>query len=231
MPLTATVARGAAALGWKASEQPARSASARIDLAIVDLDEDGRAQLVGSTWISSSRLLELFVADINCNLAFLIITSRARRKRTGKGCPVVFGCEATRESHQVPYAIDQVGSAALMEWERAPLVPPSQEKRERRRLEVFLVGAALSCGALLACVRYAAPAARPLAALAAQTTKVDGAQRCAAVAVALAGDASCGDCDGATAAFDMSRYPAAAAACGAAPSAACLWEDVVWACI
>jgi hypothetical protein len=40
MPLTATVARGAAALGWKASE-PARSASARIDLAIVDLDEDG----------------------------------------------------------------------------------------------------------------------------------------------------------------------------------------------
>ncbi|KAH8095084.1 peptidyl-prolyl cis-trans isomerase [Aureococcus anophagefferens] len=48
-----------------------------------------------------------------------------------------------------------------MEWERAPLVPPSQEKRERRRLEVFLVGAALSCGALLACVRYAAPAARP----------------------------------------------------------------------
>ena len=37
MPLTATVARGAAALGWKASEQPARSASARIDLAIVDL--------------------------------------------------------------------------------------------------------------------------------------------------------------------------------------------------
>ncbi|KAH8060166.1 peptidyl-prolyl cis-trans isomerase [Aureococcus anophagefferens] len=103
------------------------------------------------------------------------------------------------------------------------LVPPSQEKRERRRLEVFLVGAALSCGALLACVRYAAPAARPLAALAAQTTKVDGAQRCAAVAVAGRG-ASCGDCDGATAAFDMSRYPAAAAACGAAPSAACLWE-------
>ena len=40
MPLTATVARGAAALGWKASE-PARRASARIDLAIVDLDEDG----------------------------------------------------------------------------------------------------------------------------------------------------------------------------------------------
>jgi hypothetical protein len=37
MPLTATVARGAAALGWKASTLLARSASARIDLAIVDL--------------------------------------------------------------------------------------------------------------------------------------------------------------------------------------------------
>ena len=136
----------------------------------------------------SSRLLQISTSKslFLGRVAFLVYyITRVRRKRIGKGCPVVFGCEATRESLQVLYAIDQVGSAALMEWERAPLVPPSQEKRERRRLEVFLVGAALSCGALLACVRYAAPAARPLAALAAQTTKVDGAQRCAAVAVAL----------------------------------------------
>ncbi|KAK7235492.1 peptidyl-prolyl cis-trans isomerase [Aureococcus anophagefferens] len=107
-----------------------------------------------------------------------------------------------------------------MEWERAPLVPPSQEKRERRRLEVFLVGAALSCGALLACVRYAAPAARPLAALAAQTTKADGAQRCARWPPRWQGRVVGGDRDGATAAFDMARYPAAAAAPALAPFAA-----------
>ena len=87
MPLTATVARGAAALGWKASREPARSASARIDLAIVDLS----TRMAGlSSMGHLERLLTFSLQISTVTLLFSCYITRVRRKRIGKGCPVVF---------------------------------------------------------------------------------------------------------------------------------------------